>query len=128
MQKNLGIAEKGIKTEIAPLEETKVVAGGSTDASDVSWIVPMNGELGIATNPDGSPGHSWAVASSSGSSIGFKGMNTAAKVLAASGIDVLTDQSIVDKARKEFTEKTKRFIYKNAIPDGQKPPIPEEKK
>jgi aminobenzoyl-glutamate utilization protein B len=53
-------------------------------------------------------------------------MNTAAKVLAASGIDVLTDQSIVDKARKEFTEKTKGFIYKNTIPDGQKPPIPEK--
>jgi aminobenzoyl-glutamate utilization protein B len=62
VQKNLGIEEKGIKTEITPFEETKVVSGGSTDASDVSWLVPMNGELGIATNPEGSPGHSWAVA------------------------------------------------------------------
>ncbi|MCX6692373.1 MAG: hypothetical protein NTW33_10105, partial [Methanoregula sp.] len=125
MQKNLGVGEKGVKTVIEPFEDTKVVTGGSTDASDVSWLVPMNGALGIATNPECSPGHSWAVASSSCSSIGFKGMNTAAKVLAASGLDILTDQSILEKARKEFAEKTKGFTYKNAIPDGQKPPIPE---
>jgi aminobenzoyl-glutamate utilization protein B len=126
IQKSLGIAEKGLKTAIEPLEDTKVVAGGSTDASDVSWIVPMNGELEIATSPEGSPGHSWAVASSSCSTVGFKGMNTAAKVLAASGIDILTDKSILEKAGKEFSEKTKGFTYKNAIPDGQKPPIPEK--
>jgi aminobenzoyl-glutamate utilization protein B len=128
IQKNLGIGEKGIKTEIEPFEETKVVSGGSTDASDVSWIVPINGEMGIAVNAEGSPGHSWAWASCAGSSIGFKGMNTAAKVLAASGIDILLDRNIIDRAKNEFAEKTKGFTYKNAIPDGQEPPVPAENK
>ncbi|MFA6470692.1 MAG: amidohydrolase [Candidatus Latescibacterota bacterium] len=127
IQKTLGIEEKGLKTKVEPFEETKTVSGGSTDASDVSWLVPMNGEMGIATNPEGAPGHSWAVASSCGSSVGFKGMNAAAKVLAASALDILFEKNIIEKAKSEFAEKTKEFTYKNAIPDGQKPPLPEDK-
>jgi aminobenzoyl-glutamate utilization protein B len=91
----------------------------------VSRLVPTNGELAIACIPSGSPGHSWATASSSGASIGFKGMQYAAKVLAASGIDFLLTPSSVEKAKAEFAEKTKGFVYKSAIPDGQKPPVPD---
>lgn len=127
MQKTLGAEEKGMNTKIAPLEDTKEVSGGSTDVSDVSWLVPTNGEMGIACIPEGSPGHSWAVASSSGASVGFKGMQVAAKVLATSGIDLLLTPAAVEKAQKEFAEKTKDFTYKNAIPDGQKPPVPDRK-
>ncbi len=128
LQKTLGAEEKGMATKIEPLKESSVISGGSTDASDVSWIVPTNGELGIACIPPGSPGHSWAVASASGSSVGFKGMLMASKVLAASSIDLFLDADAVAKAKAEFAEKTKDFTYKSPIPDGQKPPIPERKK
>lgn len=54
-------------------------------------------------------------------------MQVAAKVLATSGIDLLLTPAAVEKAQKEFAEKTKDFTYKNAIPDGQKPPVPDRK-
>ena len=62
-----------------------------------------------------------------GTSIGFKAMNIATKVLAASGIEILMDKNIVEKAREEFTEKTVGFTYKSAVPEDQKPPIPQNK-
>jgi aminobenzoyl-glutamate utilization protein B len=126
MQKTLGVKQEGYSTKIEAFEEPKGVSGGSTDASDVSWVVPTSGEMGVATNPLGSPGHSWAVASSSCSGAGLRGMITAAEVIAASGIDLLLDPGIIDKAKAEFVEKTKGFTYKSAVPEGQKPPLPKK--
>ncbi len=128
LQKTLGAEEKGMAASIEPLKESTVISGGSTDASDVSWIIPTNGELGIACIPPGSPGHSWATTSASGSSVGFKGMIMASKVLAASGIDLVLDAATMEKAKAEFLEKTKDSPYKSPIPDGLKPTIPERKK
>ena len=125
MQRNLGIPEKGISTELPEFEDKETPGGGSTDTADVSWLVPISGELGIATAPAGVPWHSWAVTSSSGCSIGFKGMHVAAKTLAASTIEALMDTKIVEEAKAEFAEKTKDFTYKCAVPLDQKPPIPE---
>ena len=127
MQKTLGMKEEGFSIKIEPFEEPKTISGGSTDASDVSWNVPTSGEMGVATEPLGTPGHSWAVVSTSCSSAGFRGMVTAAEILAASGIDLLLDPSIIEKAQAEFAEKTKGVTYKSPIPDGQKPPVPEKK-
>ena len=126
MQENLGIPEDGLSTEIEPFEEPKTVGGGSTDIADVSWIVPTAGELKIVSAPLGIPWHSWAVTSCSASTVGFKAMNTGAKVLALSAIEVFMDKNIVKKAREEFEEKTEGFIYKSAVPEGQKSPLPEE--
>ncbi len=125
MQKSLGVKEAGINTEIAPLGDGSGISGGSTDASDVSRIVPTSGEMGIVCNPSGAPGHSWAVTSSSGSSLGLSGMVTAGKVLAASGLELMVTPLLLEKAKSEFREKTKGFAYKSPIPDGQKPPVPE---
>jgi aminobenzoyl-glutamate utilization protein B len=127
MEKTLGVKEEGFSTKVEPFEEPKTISGGSTDVSDVSWNVPTSGEMGVATVPLGAPWHSWAVASSVCSSAGFRGMITASEVLATSGIDILLDPSIVEKAKAEFTEKTKGFTYRSPIPDGQKPPVPERK-
>lgn len=127
MQRNIGKEEKGLSAEIAKFEAPKRIGRASTDVSDVSWIVPTSGELGLVTNPLGVPGHSWCVTSSSGSSIGMKGMFHAAKTLATSGIEVLLDTDIVEKAQEEFREKTEGFVYKSALPEGQKPPVPGRK-
>ncbi|HDY89127.1 MAG TPA: amidohydrolase, partial [bacterium] len=126
MQKYLNIPEDGLSVDIELFEEPKTVSGGSTDIADVSWNVPTAGELGIAAVPLNVPAHSWAVASCSASTIGFKAMITGAKVLAASVIEVLMDKKIVKKAREEFEEKTEGFIYKSAVPAGKKPPFPEK--
>lgn len=126
IQKSVGKKEDGMSVKIKPLEEPKGYSGGgSTDVADVSWIVPT-ATLGTACWALESPGHSWAVATCSGSSVGFRGMLVAAKTLAASGIEALQDPTIIEKARAEFKEKTRGFTYKSAVPPGQKPRLPKE--
>lgn len=127
IQKNLKIPYNGMSKIIEKLEKPSRSSSCSTDAADVSWIVPTAGILTVATAPLGIPGHSWAMTSAAGSPIGFKGMIIAAKVLAAVSIDVLLDQAVLEKAHKEFREKTKGFTYKSAIPLKLKPPVPENK-
>jgi aminobenzoyl-glutamate utilization protein B len=121
MQQTLKKKEEGMSQVIEPFSVPKGYSGGgSTDAADVSWLVPT-ASLNVACWPLNTPGHSWCVTSSSGSSIGFKGMQAAAKILACAGIDILLDPAILMEARQEFNEKTKGFIYKSAIPRNQKP-------
>ncbi|MHB9029726.1 MAG: amidohydrolase, partial [Candidatus Latescibacterota bacterium] len=122
LQKTIGAGENGISAEISPLGDGRGIAGGSTDVADVNWIVPTAGDLSVATSPTGVPGHHWGIVSSSGSTIGLKGMLTVGKVLAASGIEILMRPEIREKATAEFREKTKGFTYKSPLPDGQKPP------
>ena len=127
MQIYIGKEAKGLRTEVNEYRESGHVSRASTDASDVSWIVPTNGELTTVTNPQGVPGHSWCVVSSSGSTVGLKGMIHAGKVMAASGVQVLMDKKIVEKAREEFNEKTEGKPYKSGLPPDLKPPLPEKK-
>jgi len=125
MQRAIGREENGFKTGIDDYPVNQRASRASTDASDVSWIAPTSGELGVTTSPRGIPGHSWCVASASGASSGLKGMIVAGKVLAASGVEALMDKKIVEEAQKEFREKTEGFTYKSALPADQKPPLPE---
>ena len=57
-------------------------SGGSTDVGDVSWVVPVTG-FTAATWVPGTPGHSWQAVACGGTTIGKKGMNLAARTLAA---------------------------------------------
>jgi aminobenzoyl-glutamate utilization protein B len=127
IQRNLKISYNGLSTVIKKLERPDKSSSCSTDVADVSWIVPTSGILTVATAPLGISGHSWAMTTSAGSPIGFKGMIVAAKVLAAGSIDVLIDQDIIKKAYNEFIKKTKGFAYKSAVPLDLKPPVPEDK-
>lgn len=76
-------------------------SGGSTDVADVSWAVPTVG-LRAATWIPGTPAHSWQAVACGGTEIGTKGMMVAAKTLALTGIDLLTNKSLVDKATAEW--------------------------
>jgi len=64
-------------------------ASASSDVGDVSWLVPTMG-FGTATAVPGTPGHSWQNVACAGSTIGRKGMVNAAKVLALTATDLLT--------------------------------------
>ena len=127
IQKNLKIPCKGLSTFIERFEKSDRPSSYSTDVADVSWIVPTAGLLTVAAAPLGISGHSWAMTSSAGSPIGFKGMIVAAKILAASSIELFLDPKIIEKAQEEFKEKTKNFIYKSAVPLERKPPLPKDK-
>jgi aminobenzoyl-glutamate utilization protein B len=121
LQHTLGKKEDGMSQVIEPFKEPDgYTGGGSTDAADVSWLVPT-ASLNVACWPLDTPGHSWSVVSCTDSSVGFKGMLTAAKVLAAAAVDFFLDPQLIRAAQTEFKEKTKDFVYKSAIPEGQKP-------
>jgi len=127
LQRNLEKNEDGLSMKIEPLKEPQGYSGGgSTDAADVSWIIPT-ARIRTSCWPAHTPGHSWGVVTCTGMSIGFKGMRTAAKTIAASVIETLLDQSIIEQAQKEFRESTKDFEYKSALSQDQKPRIPERK-
>jgi len=69
------------------------------------------------------PGHSWQETATSGMSIGHKGMILAAKTLALTGIELLTNPDELRKAREEFEAKTKGFAYRSPLPPGKGPPL-----
>src|SRR5690606_29365093 len=122
IQESTGKPQVGLNTGIKPMEETlEHPGGGSTDVGDVSWIVPV-ARVSVATAPEGTPWHSWAVVACGGMSIGHKGMLYAAKNLAKMAVDLLEDRKKVAAMREEFKKKKGDRVYKPLIPDGP-PPI-----
>ena len=61
-------------------------------------------------------------------SIGFKSADTAAKVLALTGIDLFTDAELLKQVKADFAKRTEGFTYKSPIPDVIKEPsgLPDE--
>ena len=95
---------------------------GSTDVGDVSWNVPTAG-LRTATWVPGTASHSWQAVASGGTSIGLKGAELAAKVLAKSAVEILSNQSIIDQAKNEQKLRVgENFNYKPLLGD-RKPPL-----
>ncbi|MDO4816525.1 MAG: M20 family metallopeptidase [Bacillota bacterium] len=92
---------------------------GSTDVGDVSWQTPAS-QISVVTWPAGTPAHSWQVVSVGKSSIAYKGMLCAGKVLAATAIDLMENPELLAEARTEFAKKSKDGytcpIEKNAVP------------
>ena len=94
---------------------------GSTDIGDVSIAVPTVG-LRIAGYVPGTAGHSWQAAAASGMSIGFKGANNAAKVLALAAIEIIENDALRAAAQKEHTEKLgENFRYEPLLGDRSPP-------
>lgn len=88
-----------------PLYSGNNFVAGSTDVGDVSWLTPT-AQIETATWPVGTPAHSWQAVSMGKTSIAYKGMFCAAKVLAAAAIDLLESPELLAEAKKEFREKS----------------------
>ena len=97
-------------------------SSGSTDAGDVSWLMPMS-QLSTATFVPGTPGHSWQSAACAGSSVGRKGMMVAAKTMALTAMDLFTDPAQVKAARDDYEKRRAGFEYRSRVPADQKPPL-----
>ncbi len=125
LQAFLKLPEKGLDTSIKPLAASpEPLKGGSTDAAEVSHLAPT-GALTVATAGLGLPWHSWATAASHGVPGAARGSVVAAKVLAATGVDLLTDPTLLARAQDFFRAKAAGRPYKSPLPAGQKPPTPE---
>ncbi|MBO4937510.1 MAG: amidohydrolase [Oscillospiraceae bacterium] len=78
---------------------------GSSDVGDVSWLTPT-AQFTAVTWPSGCPGHSWQIVSAGKTTFAYKGLIYAAKVLAGSVADLMTDHILLEKARAEFRAAT----------------------
>ncbi|QXD14746.1 amidohydrolase [Rhodocaloribacter litoris] len=125
LQRFLGVQEDGFRTEIKPLADApEPPSGGSTDVAEVSYITPTAG-FSVTTAAANIPWHSWAATACHGTEAGVKGAVVAARVIALTGVDLLTDAGLRTRARDFFREKTGGKPYQPPIPKDQPPPLPE---
>ena len=95
---------------------------GSTDVGDVSWNVPTAG-LRTATWVPGTASHSWQAVAAGGTSIGIKGAELAAIVLAKSAIEIFDNPSVISAAKIEHLGRVgENFKYEPLLGD-RKPPL-----
>jgi aminobenzoyl-glutamate utilization protein B len=111
----------GSQERIQPMR-TDAVGSASTDLADVSWNVPT-AQVVAATFVPGVPAHSWQATACAGGTIGLKGMMVAAKTMALTTVDLLSDPAHVQKARAEFDRRRgSGFAYTTRLAD-RKPPL-----
>ena len=95
---------------------------GSTDVGDVSWAVPTTGFSTSCWVP-GTPGHSWQAVACGGTTIARKGMQLAARVLAATAWDLYSNPDQLAAARTEHRRRIGQEPYRTLMQPGQKPPL-----
>jgi aminobenzoyl-glutamate utilization protein B len=124
IQRQTGKPEEGLFVDIKPMPENEIPAqGGSTDAAEVSRIVPT-AKFRVASSPVDAPWHAWPVVSCSGTGIGHKALITAARTLSGATVELLVSPDILEAARQEFDRKMAGSVYQSPIPADQKPPVP----
>ena len=109
--------------EISKVKDRSGTVGkGSTDVGDVSWVVPTTGFTTACTVP-GTPGHSWQAVACGGTTIARKGMNLAARVIAASAWDLYHSPDTIAAAKQELERRLGEEKYQSLMLPNQKPPL-----
>ena len=104
-----------------PMGDGEIMAG-SSDVGDVSWKCPTV-EFGTTLNVLGAPGHSWQFVAMSGGTVAHKSLTFAAKTIAGTALDLITQPELLEKAKNEQKERLKGRTYKTPIPDDCVPPL-----
>jgi aminobenzoyl-glutamate utilization protein B len=121
IQQELGTEAKGLSAAVVPFGP----GHGNTASSDIgetSAVAPLV-ELEVAIAPLGAPFHHWAVTSCAVHPIGFKGMATASKVLAASALDLLREPAVLKAAREEFDRAMGGKPYRSPVAPDARPAV-----
>jgi aminobenzoyl-glutamate utilization protein B len=109
----------GSQEEIQPYAVS--LGYGSTDVGDVSYATPTVG-LNTATWVPGTSAHSWQSSAASGMSIGFKGVQVAAKTLTLAAIELYTNPELRAEAKVEFDKaRGPDYQYKSLLGDRDPP-------
>jgi len=116
------LVDKMVDNEVPDPWGAGEVSHGSTDVADVSWQAPTV-EFGTATWVLGTPAHSWQAVAQNGVGVGHASLIFAAKVMAATVIDLLTNEDALNKAREEHEQRIGNKKYKSPIPPDRKPPL-----
>ena len=87
--------------DVADYQPSDGLIGGGTDLGDVSYVVPTVHVL-TATYANGTPGHSWQQVAQTSTSIAHKGMLFAAKSMALTLLEFLSDPQMLEQAKDEL--------------------------
>ena len=112
--------ELGSEREVQPYDET--LGYGSTDVGDVSMAVPTVG-LRVATWVPGTSAHSWQAVAASGTSIGYKGAQIAAKTLALAAAELYRNADLREAALEEFNRRRGADFTYEALLGDRPPPL-----
>ncbi|WP_117194697.1 M20 family metallopeptidase [Rhizobium terrae] len=107
---------------ILPAHSENRQMGGSTDVGDVSWVVPTVQAYG-ATLAVGTQLHTWQVVAQGKSALAHKGMVSAAKAMAATGLAAMTSDQLREAAWADLKKRRKGQEYRSPIPAGAEPPV-----
>ena len=118
MQQADGYEATGLAEEIMDFGTSGTVL---CDTSEFSWHAPY-ATFWMTAAPSGA-WHNWKVASCAGSSIGWKTMIQAAKLLTICGLDLLQNPSILKKAKAEWQNRLSGRVFYSLLPDDGKPPL-----
>lgn len=120
-QREFNVEPAGMATTVLPFIPD-LTAGGSTDVGDVSWVTPTVAFV-VPTMPLGIGPHTWPATACHGMSIGQRAARAATAVMAATAVDLITDQTFLADVRADFTERRGERRYDCAIPAEQAAPI-----
>jgi aminobenzoyl-glutamate utilization protein B len=103
-------------------DQSGTVGTGSTDVGDVSWVTPTTGFTTACWVP-GTPGHSWQATACGARPMARRGMNLAARVLAATAWDLYQNPKLLQTAKAEHQKRVGEEKYESLLSPGQKPPL-----
>src|SRR5580658_9231430 len=121
LQKTLGAPVHKSGPEKVQVDKSEGSGPASTDAGDVSWMVPM-GHFTAATFVPGVGAHTWQAAACAGTSIGRKGMVVAARTLAVAGVELFQNPAELKAARDAFEKRLAGRKWTTRIAPDAKPP------
>jgi len=126
LQKELGKPEIGMPTELGTLREWDpdrlFVGGGSTDLAEVKLVVPL-GDIRTPGTVPGDEGHHWSRTAGGFGSANWKGINAAAKAMAATALDLMTMPEELKKVQDEFAIQAEEYPYSSYMPADAVPPL-----
>jgi aminobenzoyl-glutamate utilization protein B len=103
-------------------DQSGTTGNGSTDVGDVSWVTPTTG-FSTACWVPGTPGHSWQATACGATPQARRGMNLAARVLAATAWDIYHEPALLQAAKEEHARRAGEEKYESLLLEGQKPPL-----
>ena len=116
--------QKALNDFVMPYVPSDAYSPGSTDVGDVSWLTPT-AQFTAVTWTSNSPGHSWQNVSLGKTTIGYKGMLYAGKVLAGTAADLMEQAGLLADARAEFAEMAAQGYDCPLGPEVQAKPVTE---
>ena len=105
-----------IGDDIWAYTEAEVQGYSSTDVGDVSWVCPT-AQILTATFAKGTPPHTWQMVAQGKQSHAHKMTRYAAKVMAASAVELMDDPQLLAQAQEEF---------RSRVGAGYEAPIPRD--